>query len=311
MKKKQYLGNALLLLTGMIWGSGFVGQRLGMETEVGPITFNAARMLLAGLFISLVIVVMDMAGRRMKTGSQRRIETAANAVRDDQKYTVIGGVCCGAVLAAGATFQQAGIVYTEAGKAGFITAMYILLVPIINFLFFRKKNTWIVWFAVVVGVAGMYLLCVHEGFSFSKGDLLLLACALFFSFHILCCDYFVKRADPLWLSTIQFLTTAILSAVVALFTETPTWEKIVSAMIPILYCGIVSGGIGYTLQIVAQKFTDPTIASLLMSLESVFAALAGTILLHESMSLQEGIGCIILFAAIIWAQIPLPKKHRP
>ncbi len=310
MKKKQYLGNALLLLTGMIWGSGFVGQRLGMETEVGPITFNAARMLLAGLFISLVIVVMDMAGRRMKTGSQRRIETAANAVRDDQKYTVIGGVCCGAVLAAGATFQQAGIVYTEAGKAGFITAMYILLVPIINFLFFRKKNTWIVWFAVVVGVAGMYLLCVHEGFSFSKGDLLLLACALFFSFHILCCDYFVQRGNAVRISAIQFFTCALLSGIIAQIVEHPTWEQTYTAILPILYLGVVSGGIGFTLQIVGQQFTEPTIASLLMSTESVFAVIFGALFLHEHMSGRETIGCLLIFTAIILAQAPIPVKKR-
>ena len=134
---------------------------------------------------------------------------------------------------------------------------------------------------------------------------------LLFSGHILCADYFTRKGDPVRIAAIQSLMVCVVSAVLAFITEEPSWEKIVSAMIPILYCGIVSGGIGYTLQIVAQKFTDPTIASLLMSLESVFAALAGTILLHESMSLQEGIGCIILFAAIIWAQISLPKKHRP
>ena len=322
MKKKQYLGNALLLFTGMIWGSGFVGQRLGMKTEVGPITFNAARMLLAGIFISLVVAVMALI-ERGKNGSvksgispRERARERQQAVRteedkyDRRRYTIIGGICCGAMLAAGATFQQAGIVYTEAGKAGFITAMYILLVPIINFLFFRKKNTWIVWFAVAVGVVGMYFLCAQKGLSFSKGDLLMLACALFFSFHILCCDYFVQRGDAVRISMIQFFTCALISGVIAQIVEHPTWEQTRTAILPILYLGIVSGGIGFTLQIVGQQFTEPTIASLLMSTESVFAVIFGAIFLHEYMNGRETAGCLLIFAAIILAQAPIPVKGK-
>ena len=302
MKKKQYLGNAILLFTGMIWGSGFVGQRLGMETEVGTITFNAARMLLAGLFISLVVVVMDLIGRGRKPAAEKE--------KNRSRYTIIGGICCGAMLAAGATFQQAGIVYTEAGKAGFITAMYILLVPIINFLFFRKKNTWIVWLAVAVGVVGMYFLCAQEGLSFSKGDLLMLACALFFSFHILCCDYYVQRGDAVRISMIQFFACALISGIIAQIVEHPTWEQTRTAILPILYLGIVSGGIGFTLQIVGQQFTEPTIASLLMSTESVFAVIFGAIFLHEYMNGRETVGCLLIFAAIILAQAPIPVKGK-
>ena len=322
MKKKQYLGNALLLFTGMIWGSGFVGQRLGMETEVGPITFNAARMLLAGIFISLVVAVMALIERgkkgAIKSGisPRERARERQQAVRtaedkyDRRRYTIIGGICCGAMLAAGATFQQAGIVYTEAGKAGFITAMYILLVPIINFLFFRKKNTWIVWFAVAIGVVGMYFLCAQEGLFFSKGDLLMLACALFFSFHILCCDYFVQRGDAVRISAIQFFTCALISGIIAQIVEHPTWEQTCTAVLPILYLGIVSGGIGFTLQIVGQQFTEPTIASLLMSTESVFAVIFGAVFLHEYMNGREMVGCLLIFAAIILAQLPIPVKGK-
>ena len=203
-----------------------------------------------------------------------------------------------------------GIVYTTAGKAGFITAMYMLLVPIINFLFFKKKNTWLVWLAVLVGVCGMYLLCMTEGFSLTRGDTLVCICAVLFALHILCCDHFVQLGNPIGISAIQFATTSVISWVIAFIAEEPTWAKIVSAAIPILYCGLMSGGLGYTLQIVAQKFTDPTIASLLMSLESVFAVLAGALLLNERMTGRELLGCVIMFAAIVMVQVPLPEKKK-
>ena len=241
MNDKKMLGNLLLLLTAMIWGTAFVFQRVGMDS-IEPITFNAARMA------------------------------------------------------------------TTAGKAGFITAMYMLLVPILNFLLFKKKNSWLVWLAVFVGVGGMYLLCVKEDFSLTLGDMLVCICALMFSGHILCCDYFVKRVKPIELAAIQFTTAAVVSAGIAFCIETPHWAGILSAAIPILYCGVVSGGIGYTLQIVAQKFTDPTIASLLMSLESVFAVIAGALLLGEQMSSRELLGCVVMFMATILVQIPLPER---
>ena len=213
-------------------------------------------------------------------------------------------------LASASIFQQMGIVYTTAGKAGFITALYILIVPILNLVFFKKRSTLAVWIAVLLGIVGMYLLCMNDGFSLSQGDTLILICAFLFSGHILCCDYFVSKCNPIRMSAIQFVTTAAISWVVAFIFETPSPEKIISAIIPILYCGIISGGVGYTLQIVAQKHTDPTIASLLMSLESVFAVIAGALILNEIMSLRELTGCIIMFAAIILAQIPFPQKKR-
>ena len=207
------------------------------------------------------------------------------------------------IPAAASIFQQMGIVYTTAGKAGFITAMYMLLVPVIGTVFFHKRNSWIVWLAVLIGVAGMYLLCMTEGFRLTRGDTLVCICALLFSGHILCCDHFVQLGDPIRISAIQFAACTVLSAIAAVILEQPTWDKIVSAAIPILYCGLISGGLGYTLQIVAQKFTDPTIASLLMSLESVFAVIAGALLLGERMSVRELMGCVVMFAAIVLVQI--------
>lgn len=290
------LGNVLLILTAMIWGTAFVFQRVGMES-IEPITFNAARMALAAVAVGGVSA-LPMASEKNRL--------AACSVGECEKYrknTILGGICCGTFLAAASIFQQMGVVYTTAGKAGFITAMYMLLVPVINFVFFRKRNSWIVWLAVLMGVVGMYLLCMTGSFSLGRGDTLVCICAVLFSGHILCCDHFVKLGNPIRISAIQFATCTVISAVAALILEEPSWAKIASAAIPILYCGIVSGGIGYTLQIVAQKFTDPTVASLLMSLESVFAVIAGAILLGERMTSRELLGCVIMFAAIVLVQL--------
>lgn len=301
MKNRKMLGDLLLLLTAVIWGTAFVGQRVGMES-IEPMTFNAARMALSAVAVGAVAWVM---GLREKRGPARRTPAEERLRR---RATVTGGLCCGAFLGAASIFQQIGLVYTTAGKAGFITAMYMLLVPVINFVFFRKKNTWLVWVAVLTGVAGMYLLCVGEGFALARGDAYVSVCALLFSGHILCCDHFARRGDPIRISAIQFAAAAVLSGVMAFWLESPAWAKIASAAVPIVYCGILSGGVGYTLQMVAQRFTDPTTASLLMSLESVFAVLAGALLLHERMTLRESVGCAVLFAAVILVQLPLPAR---
>lgn len=297
---RKMLGNLLLTLTAMIWGTAFVGQRVGMES-IEPFTFTAARMALAAVAVGMVSLIVD---RKKPENENRDMESEKQITR----YTLIGGFCCGVFLTAGSLFQQVGVVYTSAGKAGFITAMYMLLVPVINFLFFKKRNSLRTWLAVLVGVAGMYLLCMTEGFSLTKGDTLVLICAFMFSGHILCCDYFAPRGKAITISAIQFAVTSLISAVFAFLFEEPSWAKVVSAMIPILYCGLISGGVGYTLQIVAQKYTDPTIASLLMSLESVFAVIAGALLLGERMSGRELLGCVVMFAAIVLVQIPEKKK---
>lgn len=303
IKNQKLLGNGLLLLTALIWGTAFVFQRVGMES-IEPITFNAARMALAAVAVGLVALLTQRKGRN--SPESRTVEEQ----KQYKRSTIIGGICCGCFLSLASILQQIGLVYTTAGKAGFITAMYMLLVPIIGFVFFKKKNTWIVWLSVLLGVVGMYFLCISGEFRLSYGDSLVCICAVFFSCHILCCDYFVQRGNPLWISTIQFATATIISSVFAIIAEEPSVEKLVSAVIPILYCGVVSGGIGYTLQIVGQKYTDPTIASLLMSMESVFAVIAGAILLQERMSGRELSGCVLMLAAIVLVQLPLPKGRR-
>jgi len=302
MKNRKILGNSLLLFTALIWGTAFVFQRIGMES-IEPLTFNAARMALAAIAVGLVAL---LARQKEKNISASR---TASEQKQYRKNTVIGGICCGIFLSLGSIFQQMGLVYTTAGKAGFITAMYILLVPIIGFILFKKKNSWLVWLAVLLGVAGMYLLCISGEFRLAHGDFLICICAVFFSCHILCCDYFVRRGNPICISAIQFATVTVVSSVAAFIAEEASIEKLMSAVIPIVYCGLVSGGIGYTLQIVAQKFTDPTTASLLMSMESVFAVIAGVILLDEHMSIRELSGCIIMFVAIILVQIPPISKE--
>ena len=292
----RLLGSALLTLTALIWGTAFVAQRVGMES-IEPLTFSASRMALSAVAVGLLSAILS---RRKKPDAD-----AASIRRNSS----VGGVLCGAFLAAASIFQQMGIVTTSAGKAGFITALYMLLVPIFAALLFHRKNGWLVWLAVGIGVAGMYLLCVTESFTLTRGDALVCVCAVLFSGHILCCDRFAPRADPIRMSAIQFATATVISAVAAFIAEQPTWAKVASAAVPILYCGLMSGGVGYTLQIVAQRWTDPTVASLLMSLESVFAVLAGAVLLGERMTPREAAGCAIMFLAIILVQLPTGKRE--
>ena len=307
IKNQKMTGNLLLTLTALIWGMAFVFQRKGMES-IEPITFTSARMALAAVTVGIAAFIFTekTSAEAEKISAEAEKISAETERKNRRKNTVLGGICCGSFLACASIFQQMGIVYTTAGKAGFITAMYMIIVPVIGFVLFKKRNTWLVWLAVLIGVAGMYLLCMTEGFTLTRGDTLVCICAVLFSGHILCCDYFVQRGEAIWISAIQFVTCSALSAVTACILENPTWEKVFSAAIPILYCGILSGGVGYTLQIIAQKFTDPTIASLLMSLESVFAVLAGAILLGERMTLREMAGCVVMFVAIVLVQIPLP-----
>lgn len=295
MKNKKMMGNLLLVLTAMIWGMAFVGQRVGMD-KIEPITFAAARMALSAIIVGALALIIKYRGKH-KVADDVTEKSCGRA-------SLLGGILCGIFLASGSLLQQMGIVYTTAGKAGFITAMYMLFVPVVSFVFFRKKSTLRVWLAVLLGLVGMYLLCITEGFSLSKGDFLMLLCAITFSGHILCCDYFAPRGNPIDISAIQFVTTAIICFVFAVIFESPDMDKIISAAVPILYCGIFSGGVGYTLQIVAQKHTEPATASLLMSLESVFAVISGALILKERMNIQEIFGCIIMFAAIILVQIP-------
>ena len=295
---RRLLGNGLLVLTALIWGMAFVAQRQGMDS-IEPITFCAARMALSTIAVGLVALA---------TGRHDGRPEAERASR--RRASLVGGVSAGVFLALATVMQQAGLVTTTAGKAGFITAMYMLLVPVVNFLLFRKRNTWLVWLAVLVGVAGMYLLCVNEDFSLTRGDAMVCLCALLFTGQILCIDRFAPGADPIRMSAIQFATAVVICGAAAFLLEAPSWDEVASAAVPILYCGLMSGALGYTLQIIGQRYTDPTVASLLMSLESVFAAVGGALLLGERMRPRELAGCAVLFAAIVLVQLPLPRPRR-
>ena len=294
---RKLLGNVLLLLTAMIWGMAFAVQRVGAGI-VEPGTFNASRMSLAALTVGLVLLFSRGRGR----------ETAPEGGEGGRKENLRGGIACGCFLAAACMLQQKGLAFTTAGKAGFIPAMYILIVPVIRTLVFRQKNPPAVRPAVALGMLGMYLLCMTDGLRLTRGDALISVCALLYSGHILCCDHFSKRGDPLRIAGVQFLTCAVLCGAVAALTEHPQPEQLRAAAANILYCGVLSGGVGYTLQMVAQGFTEPTTASLLMSLESVFAALSGALLLGERMRPRELLGCLVLFAAVVVVQ--LPERRR-
>jgi drug/metabolite transporter (DMT)-like permease len=226
------------------------------------------------------------------------------------KVTITGGVVCGLCLFAASSLQQVGIQYTSVGKAGFLTTLYIILVPIIG-IFFKKKASVMVWIGAILSVIGMYLLCVSETMSINKGDVFAFCCAIVFAFHILSVDYFSPKTNGIVLSCIQFLTSGLCAMVCAFIWEQPTLIEIINGIVPLLYVGIMSSGVAYTLQILGQKNADPTIASLIMSLESVMATLAGWLILQEVLSEKELLGCVLVFAAVILTQLPINKIQIP
>ncbi len=301
MDNKRLLGNGLLLLATMIWGTSFAIQRTGME-YVEPVTFTAARMFLATAAVGLVAWFI-----RQKKGGSAPSQTQE---RQNGRNTVIGGIWCGIFLAFGTVLQQMGLVYTSAGKAGFITVMYMLLVPVFGFVLLGKKSSWLVLAAVLLGLVGMYFLCISGEFRLQTGDLLVFACAVFYAGHILCVDHYAPQTDPIALSAVQFAAVTALATVAAFVMEEPAIEKLIPALWPIVYSGFVSAGIGFTLQTVAQKYTEPATASLLMSMEAVFAVIAGALMLHEHMTARELCGCAIMFAAVVMVQIPVMRKKE-
>ena len=291
--KRRSTNNFLLALTAFIWGSAFVAQSVGME-YIGPFTFNSIRSIMGGIVLLPVIFILRR--RNRKSGKP---ESPAGS----RKTLIIGGVCCGAALAVASSLQQIGIMYTTAGKAGFITALYILIVPIMG-LFLGKRAGIKVWIGVGLAVVGMYFLCITDGLSISRGDFLVFLCAIVFSVHILVIDYFAPKTDGVCLSCIQFFVCGILCAIPMLTQEQPQLREILAGWMPLVYAGVLSCGVAYTLQVIAQKNTDPTVASLLLSLESVFSVLAGWVILGERLSGRELFGCALVFAAVLLAQLP-------
>ena len=292
---KDFTGAILLIITSIIWGTSFVTQKLGMN-YVEPLTFGASRFLLGAVVLIPVILLFHRISKRKEKSSDEKKGTTYN-----NKDLIIGGSLCGVSLFLGASLQQWGIVYTTAGKAGFITALYIVLVPLFG-LFLHKKVRKVVWFGVAVATAGLYLLCVKEGFIIQKGDFIVMSGTIFWAAQILVVDAYVDKTDGLKLSFVQFVTAGIISAIGALIFETPKLETIIACKGPILFTAIMVVGVAYTLQIIGQKSTEPTIAAIIMSMESLFAVISGAFFLGETMTMKEIIGCVLMFAAVIITQ---------
>ena len=299
MSSKRLLGSIALLVAALLWGSTFVAQSVASES-VEPFTFLASRSLLGFIFLIPVSIIKDAFAK--KAG------TYVKPTQKNTKLLVIGGVLCGAALTVASGLQQFGMTGDNSGKAGFITAMYILLVPILG-LFFKKKVRPIIWLCVAMGVVGLYLLCMTDGISLATSDIFLMICAVAFSVHILIIDHFSPHVDGVKLSCIQFFTVFVLATVLALIFDNTSFKTILEAWLPIAYAGIMSSGIAYTLQIIGQKYTEPTVASLLMSLESTFAVLTSVVILTQFPTTRELIGSAVMLAAIVISQLPERKKR--
>ncbi|MDO4523369.1 MAG: DMT family transporter [Eubacteriales bacterium] len=290
MKLKNSL---ILFLTAFIWGTAFVAQSVGMD-YVGPFTFTCVRSILGGVVLLPCMAVL----KRINPPKDVRVSEG------NRSTLLLGGVCCGIALCVGSNLQQIGIMSTAVGKSGFITAFYIILVPVLG-LFFGKRCKLTVWIGVLLAIAGLYFLCVTGDITaIERGDIMLFFCALTFSVHILVIDHFSPMVDGVKMSCIQFFVCGILSAIPMLLFEHPQTHQILNAWMPILYAGVLSCGVGYTLQIIGQKGMNPTIASLILSLESVISVLAGMVVLHQQLTGREILGCVLMFAAILMAQLP-------
>lgn len=288
---KQLRAGLMLMTTALIWGAAFVAQSVGMD-YVGPYTYLCSRSVIGG------IVLLPLIKFTKKSGKDENF---------DKRTLINGGICCGIALFVASILQQIGIKYTTVGKAGFITSLYMIIVPIIGVILGKKASKKI-WFSVIIAIAGMYLLCINGESAINKGDIFVLCCALCFAFHILIIDYFSPKVNGIKMSCIQFWICAAISAIPMFILEKPTMSSIIAAWAPILYAGALSSGAGYTLQIVAQKDIDPTVASLICSLESVFSVLFGWLLLHQALSAKELFGCALVFIGVILTQIP--DKNR-
>ena len=311
VKTHKLRNTFFLFLTAMIWGAAFVAQSVSMD-YIGPFTFICLRSVIGGLFLIPVIIVLD--GIRKKSQNESAdVVNSENILHVEteekqrlswkNKQLIEGGIVCGIFLFFANCFQQTGIQYTTVGKAGFITTFYIIIVPLIG-LFFKKYCGILTWIGVVVALAGLYFLCITQKLTIQRGDALILCCSVLYAGQILAIDHYNPFVDGVKMSCIQFLTGGILGAVFMLLFENPSIAMILSAAGPILYTGIMSTGVGYTLQIVGQKGLNPTVAALILSLESVFSALSGYLFLHQVLTTRELIGCALMFIAIVLAQLP-------
>lgn len=299
MKNKEVGSAVLLFLAAFIWGVAFVAQSVGMD-YVGPFTFNGCRFLIGGLVLTPFALLRE----KKYEASNGYQSLTVEEQKKHKKTTLAGGLCCGVAICVASSFQQAGMLYTSIGKAGFITALYIVLVPVMG-IFLKKKVSPIVWTGVVLAAIGIYFLCITESFSINYGDILIFICAICFTFHILIIDYFAPKADGVALSCIQFWFSGIVCMGIAFLKESPELTAILQAAVPILYAGVLSCGVAYTLQIIGQKHMKPTVASLILSLESVISVLAGWVILQEVLTGRQLFGCVLVFGAVILAQLPV------
>ena len=304
MKNQKLKGNSLLLLTSLVWGISFIAQSKGVEL-ISPMAFNGIRSMLGAIVLLPVIFFLDL-GKRKK----------GIPIHKPDKNLILGGLLCGFLLCVAATLQTAGMVYTSPGKSGFITALYMVIVPVIG-LFTGKKTRAVIWISVLIAVVGLYLMCIDSSLKINIGDILTLICALVFAFHILAIDYFSPKVGGVKLACLQFFVCGALNLIYMFIFEEPELGPILDCWIAIGYSGIFSCGVAYTLQIVGQKYTDPTSASILMSLESVFATLTTVILVAlgwnitgGALSFREILGCILMFGAIILVQLPEKKRSE-
>lgn len=309
VKTHKLRNTFFLFLTAMIWGAAFVAQSVSMD-YIGPFTFICLRSVIGGLFLIPVIIVLDGIRKKNQNESANVVSsenTLYNIETEEKqrlswknKQLIEGGIVCGIFLFFANCFQQTGIQYTTVGKAGFITTFYIIIVPLIG-LFFKKYCGILTWIGVVIALAGLYFLCITQKLTIQRGDALILCCSVLYAGQILAIDHYNPFVDGVKMSCIQFLTGGILGAVFMLLFENPSIAMILSAAGPILYTGIMSTGVGYTLQIVGQKGLNPTVAALILSLESVFSALSGYLFLHQVLTTRELIGCALMFIAIVLA----------
>lgn len=303
MKHNQVCQVVFPIITAMIWGSSFVAQSTSTE-HIGAFTFNAARSFVGFLALLVVVQIFRMVRK------EPEIQQTPEEKKAGRKGLVLGGICCGIALALACNLQQLGMVAgASAGKTSFITTLYVVLVPICG-LFLKKRVSPTVWISVLLAVAGLYCLCIKDSFSIAPSDLLVMLCAFGYTLHILVIDYFTQKVDGVKMSCIQFLSCAVLSAILMLIFEHPTWADITPCIGSILYVGVFSSGVAYTLQILAQKDSNPTIVALLLSLESVFGAVSGAIFLHETMTGKELVGCVLMLIAVVLAQIEFPSKKK-
>ena len=297
---RKFKGELYLLLAAIIWGSAFIFQKMGMD-YIGPFTFGIFRFTLGALALLPVIWIHGVLNKRKEK------KEAITPFSD--KQLIIGSLLCGLANFVAGSLQQVGLVYTTAGKAGFITSMDIVIVPLL-LLFLKKKVPFLTWVGIAIAAFGLYLLCITDGFTIQLGDGLVMACAVAYSFQILLIDYYSERVDVLKLSFLQFLLAGILSAAVAAFAETIDWNAIIDCAVPILYTAILEVSVAFTLQIAGQKSTPPAVAAIIMSLESLFSAVCGALFLGEIMSRREITGCVLMLIAFIVAQIPEARKNE-